>query len=177
MEENKKEINKKEINVDPELNELMEELFLKYYNILLRYAVKLAPNMAIAEDVVMDAFYIALRKQDIKTHENPGGWMMITVKNLLRNVTKRMFMHETADIENYAEGLSLIEEQYGETEVGMLLELYLGEHERMLFNKYYFQGYTAKEMAEMEGITESNLKVKMHRLRKKLILKAGVSIR
>jgi len=168
------EEDKREIFVDPELNELMEELFSKYYPILLRYAVKVAPNMAIAEDVVMDAFYTALRKQSIKNHENPGGWLMNTVKNLLQNVTKRIIVRKNTDIENYTDELSLMEEQYGVIEVEMLLEMYLDEHERMLFHKYYFQGYTAREVAEMEGITESNLKVRMHRLRKKLMLEIGV---
>ena len=45
-------------------SDVIEELFLRYYNDALLYALSLTKNKAQAEDVVSAAFYKALRGKD-----------------------------------------------------------------------------------------------------------------
>jgi DNA-directed RNA polymerase specialized sigma24 family protein len=56
----------------------------------------------------------------------------------------------------------------------LLLGQILNPHERMLFDMYYLQGYSAAEMAEMEETNETNIRVRMFRLRKRIVDCIGV---
>lgn len=70
----------------PEQDEFIEGLHRKYFKKLTLYAVSALEDSDRAQDVVQDAFHEAVLQIDtLMTHENPGGWLMQTVKYKVRN--------------------------------------------------------------------------------------------
>lgn len=66
-------------------NQLYQENFWK----LRRYALTCL-NENQAEEIVQDTFLEATKKIDILVaHENPGGWLMDTLKNKIRNCQRK----------------------------------------------------------------------------------------
>lgn len=65
----------------PEQDALIEKLHREYFKKLTLYATATLRDPTRAQDVVQDAFHSALLHiDDLMTHENPGGWLMETVK-------------------------------------------------------------------------------------------------
>ena len=147
----------------------VEELYKENYNKVLNMVRKDTLCGFMAEDIVQDAFTEAVRKAEIVyTHENPGGWLMETAKyktmSVHRRVQKRALM-ETEDILMEIKGY---EADYGLVELHMVMDEVLNEHELMLLHMFYYAGYSVRELAKMEGITEGNFKVRMLRIRNKV---------
>ena len=46
----------------------------------------------------------------------------------------------------------------------------LGSEERALVMLFYYEAYPVSECAKIAGLSESNIKVRLHRIRKKLYL-------
>lgn len=66
-------------------NELVERLYRLHFKKLFIYANAVLRDPEQAKDVVQDTFHEALRRIDVfATHENPGGWLMNTLKNKLK---------------------------------------------------------------------------------------------
>ena len=69
----------------PNENELVERLYRSYFKKLFIYANAVLRDPEQAKDVVQDTFHESLRRIDVfATHENPGGWLMSTLKNKLK---------------------------------------------------------------------------------------------
>lgn len=66
-------------------NELVERLYRLHFKKLFIYANAVLRDPEQAKDVVQDTFHEALRRIDVfSKHENPGGWLMNTLKNKLK---------------------------------------------------------------------------------------------
>ena len=61
------------------------------------------------------------------------------------------------------------EEQYNLTELQMIIDKAFNDKEKRLFHMFYFEGYSIREIAQKEKISEGNVKIRMMRLRKKLV--------
>lgn len=69
----------------PDQNRLIEQLYQDYFGKLTMYAAASLRSQSRAQDVVQDTFHEALRHSDALTrHPNPGGWLMVTLKNKIR---------------------------------------------------------------------------------------------
>ena len=63
----------------------IEQLYRDYFGKLILYAEAALRSQSRAQDVVQDTFHEALRHIDaLMQHPNPGGWLMVTLKNKLR---------------------------------------------------------------------------------------------
>lgn len=70
----------------PEQDEFIERLHRKYFRKLTLYAMSALRDSSKAQDIVQDAFHEALLHiDDLMSHENPGGWLMETVKYKIRD--------------------------------------------------------------------------------------------
>ena len=66
-------------------SKMIEDLYLKHRDFLVRYALHFVDKPDVAEEVVQIAFYIALKRIDtVIEHENPVGWLKVVVRNLIR---------------------------------------------------------------------------------------------
>lgn len=160
------------IQLSAEEREMIHFYYDKYYKLLINYAYKSCENKMAAEDLVQETFHFAMRREGLaklKKTNNPGGWLMRVLQYKLMEYGRRVAMLESQDIEDYAQILTAVEARYGITELEMVLDKILTPHEWMLFNMYFIERRSAKEMAMIEGITETNFKVRMCRLRQRIV--------
>lgn len=69
----------------PKERELVEGLYRQHFKKLFLYADAQLNDPERTRDVVQDTFHEAIRHVDtLSTHENPGGWLMRTLQNKLR---------------------------------------------------------------------------------------------
>ncbi len=147
----------------------IDKLYREHFPDMLTMAKKRVGFMTIAEDIVQDTFLEALDQIDmLYEHENPGGWLMETAKRKAMSVWRRMKARSEREAREVWLELKGIEADFGLTELYMVMDKELNLHERTLFTMYYLEGYSARELADMEGITVGNFKVRMLRIRSKL---------
>ena len=66
-------------------------LFVKERPRLLKLAYRLTGNEQVADDMVQEAFYLALLHYDtLAVHPCPGGWLTVTLRNLILNERRRL---------------------------------------------------------------------------------------
>lgn len=154
---------------DCEISRLMSRLYQENYSRLLSYVLKQGLHLSVAEDIVQDAYYEAIRKpEEIRVHPNPGGWLMNTVKNKILGWNSRMENRSCRELAEWESSIMDLEDEYGALELTLLVDSMMSPYERKMFRMYFLQGYSAREMAELEHITENNFKVRMCRLRSRL---------
>ena len=77
--------------MDQNWNEWFDQTYKKMYPIMYRTAYRLTGSAEKAEELVHDAFSLALSRQDtLISHPNPEGWLMKTLTNLTKNDRKRL---------------------------------------------------------------------------------------
>ena len=156
-------------NTNDKVMKFIDELYRENYNKMLNMVRKDTLCASMAEDIVQDAFTEAVRKADIVyEHENPGGWLMETAKRKTMAVHHRVQKRAILETEDILLEIKGYEADYGLVELHMVMDEVLNDHELMLLHMYYYCGYSARELAEMEGITEGNFKVRMLRIRNKV---------
>lgn len=160
----------------------LEELHAAHYATLLRLAQnrlrQLTGCINDAEDVVQDAFLLAAEK-DIRHMENPLGWLMKATSNLCmqrRDRVRREAGKEQRYIQHrmdYSTDRSIyaVDRQESETDVLLwllMLEQTLSPEEWDLLRKYCLGGIPLGQLAAESGVSVNCLKVKIHRVRKKI---------
>ena len=69
----------------PDHDVFLENLYRTYFPMLCKYAACALEQPELAEEVVQDAFHEAVQHIDILIkHPNPGGWLKLTVKNMVK---------------------------------------------------------------------------------------------
>lgn len=156
-------------NTNEEARNFIGELYMQHYRNMMVMVSRDALCASMAEDIVQETFTEAMHNAEkLMTHENPGGWLMETAKWKMLSAKRNFLRH------NQKEGVELeydiirMEADYGLVEMSFLMDQILTLHEKTLFYMYYYGGYSAREIADMENISEGTFKVRMHRLRKKL---------
>ena len=160
----------------------LEALHTAYYATLLRLAQNRLQNLtgsiAEAEDVVQDVFLLAAQK-DIRRLENPVAWLMKTTANLCRQrldrvkrdigKEQRFIQHKldnSADRSVYA-----VERQESETDIllwMLMLEQSLSPEEWEILRRHCLEGIPIDILAAELGVPPNRLKVRIHRIRKKI---------
>lgn len=159
-----------------ETDRIITELYEEHYKTVLRFVQSSLDyhNHMLTEDIVQETYFEALHKINEVIKYNAVGWLVETARNKLRSHKKRASSSELYLEDCMEADLARSEKQFDMTEWNLILDEALDEHERRLLEMYYVEGYSGKELAEAENITVKNLKVKIHRLKKKLIDYAGL---
>ena len=149
---------------DQNCSDKFTQLYLQYYQNMIRYATSIVKSVNIAEELVHDA-YIKILKH-IEEIEEPSSAR--TKRYLLKNVP-------TEDLADYeavlCNPLDSIWDKFTVKEINEKLVLYLGklsEKDRRLFIDATIKGYRYKELTERYQMTEGNISVKIFRLRMRL---------
>jgi RNA polymerase sigma-70 factor, ECF subfamily len=143
---------------------------------VMRVAYHVTYNQDVAEDICQDAF-IRFYDKDIvfPSMDDAKFWLIRVVKNLAINHVKRK-VRETASLEKLMKGPQVNPFRDGQTEVilqestaavrkavAQLPEIY-----RTVIVLREYAGLNYSEIAKVLKISESNVKVRMHRARKEL---------
>lgn len=144
-------------------------LFRENYIFVLRYILSVLPDKSMAEDVTQETFCEVLRQYD-KVHsiENLRGWLVRTAWYKVKEMERRLHRKDTVfgDVERSDAGVC--DRRYEVKEAEMLLHQILTREERVCFMRRYFWGYSVKELANCEGMTENAMRVKLCRIKKKV---------
>lgn len=151
-----------------------EEMYKKYYDIILKYVGRtIRNNDAAVEDLTQEVFFVAYEKWDsLKVHPNIPGFLMVVAQNKM----KKWFEKQSRFYLDDEESMNKIsgEEKVAETDAFKMVDFYssiehtLSDKDLDILRHYYEYGYTSSEMAKRLGITESCFKVRVARMKQKL---------
>ena len=170
---------KGEERVDREQERLLEKLYKEMYSVLLCYANAALKDKALAEEAVQDTFRIACAKVgELSASENPRGWLMLTLKNVLRNTNRELAalnqlfvsavsIDDEIVLETYASGTDY-EKRIEDDEVSILYSDLLSPDEYRLLKRIVLQKYTIRDAAKELGISIESCKKRIQRIKKKL---------
>ena len=150
---------------------LIAEAYRLYYRQLYSYAYSLTQNKADSEDLVSEAFVRAILSWSGKG--SLRAWLFRVLKNLFIDETRRKkhLMEDRDDLlqdlpdprpqeeqGNYESRRQWLEEQMKQ----------MSREDREILVLSLYSGMNDKEIAEHLGIRADNLRVKRHRIRKRL---------
>ncbi len=149
----------------------------KYRNMVYSLALKLMKRPEDAEEMAQDTFIKAYQK--INTYEGKSKfstWLYsITYNACISELRKRRIEFSSIDDRQISDQDEMkMHDYYRETkkeDQEKYLNLALGklpEDDQVLVTLYYYEGQSMDEISVITGLTVSNIKVKIHRARKKM---------
>ncbi|MBA4411283.1 MAG: RNA polymerase sigma factor [Bacteroidota bacterium] len=149
----------------------------KYQKLVYTLALKLLKKPEEAEEMAQDTFIKAYQK--LHTYEGKSKfstWLYsITYNGCISELRKQRIDFKSLDDQRisdqdeqrmhdyYSEARKEDQEKY----LNLALEK-LPEDDQVLVTLYYYEGQSMDEISEITGLTVSNIKIKIHRARKKM---------
>lgn len=166
------------MDVLPEQTKFLEGLYREYFNKLVLYATSELEDKVKAQDIVQDTFHAAILHIDnLMTHENPGGWLMQTVKNKVKESrrTQRRYIRQFVSLDSdvFIELIQSIDsnpelsELYYTSTVEKIRTTLTG-NEFYVLKRYVFDHASHMEIANELGISVWASQKRLERIRKKL---------
>lgn len=147
----------------------IEDLYLEMYHKLMAYAGSSLDSEALAEEAVQETFHIACQKpEDLCGSPNPQGWLVLTLKNTIRNIKS-----SRASAKRIAESYlmaQLKEIAYSEDRIqlNVLYENVADMEEFRLLSEMAIEGRSHEEMARSRGISINACKKRVQRAKETL---------
>lgn len=133
---------------------------------LYKAAFSILRNSADAEDAVQDTFITYANKDlDFDSEDHIRNWLFKTCINRSKDIRKSFFTRNRTSWQEYMTDLP-----YKEPEDRTLFEtvMKLPQNQRIVLQLYYYEDYSVKEIADILDITQSNVKTRLARARRKL---------
>lgn len=152
-------------------NDLIDGLFKKYYNEAVLYTMSMCRNEALAEDIVSEAFFKALSTTD-ESIRNFKPWLLAVCRNEFRmhcRMRSRMADDEISEDAAIQEDETLnriIRQEEYRALYKAISRLPESRKEPVIL--FYFNGLSVKEIANIVGTSEANVKVLLHRAREEI---------
>ena len=152
-------------------------LVAKHKNLVFSIALKILNNREDAEEVAQDAFVKAY--QSLKSFENKSKfstWLYRIVYNAAVSHTRKRIL-ETIPMDNYViynyseESVRPGIEEVDENEQQALLlkaTKNLSDEDNLLITLFHHGNNSIEDISSITGLSASNVKVRLHRIRKKL---------
>jgi len=146
----------------------------KYQDMAMTIAYRVCQNLQDAEDVVQDSFIKAYRNlHAFKTESKFSTWLYSIVYNTAKTAVLRKVRYE--DYEQIDESglysdldtMNSIEENEKKELLNTALKK-MPVDESVMLSLYYLEDIEIKEIAKILGLTKSNVKVILHRARKRM---------
>ncbi len=150
----------------------------KYKDMVFSLALKVMKNREEAEEVSQDSFVKAFRSlKNFKGDAKFSTWLYkIVYHNCMDRVKKnaRRYNTDTIDeiVENKIESTDTVLKSIERKEKAVFMEecmAELPEDERSILWLFYYEELSLKEIIDVTSYSEANIKVKLHRARKKLL--------
>ena len=150
-------------------DELTEEIYENMYNYLFIYAKSVLKDQLLAEEAIQDTFCIACAKRSqIFSSSNARGWIIQTLKNVLRNMIRTQKRLNKTIVDLLAsERVDLIHTDI-DWNVDILYEDIAESSNFKLLKMISLDNYSLKEAAEELGISVSACKKRVQRARNAL---------
>lgn len=147
----------------------IEGLYFEMYDKLMAYARSSLDDEALAEEAVQETFRIACQKPEkLCESENPQGWLVITLKNTIRNIKSSRATAKRI-VETYLltqlKEISFTEDRI---HLDVLYENVADMEEFRLLKEMAIDGRSHLEMARSRGITVAACKKRVQRAKEAL---------
>lgn len=149
-----------------EQDEQLTSLYLEMYEKLVNLAHVRLRSVSLAEEAAQETFCIACRRADaVLGSENPQGWLVVTLRYVVRNMERlRAACERRVTADDALVGQLPVYDDYTDVEFSDLLP----ESEYRLFRRVAVERCTMKEAARELGISEEACKKRMQRIRARL---------
>jgi len=157
-------------------NDLLESVYLDMYHFLYNYANSRLKDPSMAEEAVQETFRIACCKLEaFRASPNPKGWIVLTLKNVLRNMIRSRARLLKAFITMDENSISNLE---APPEAGITDAEYsdiLSPDDYELIKLVEIEGFAINDAAEHFGISVEACKKRVQRATERL--RKGLSIK
>lgn len=150
----------------------------RYKNMVFTLALKVLKHREEAEEVAQDTFIKAFKSlKNFKGTSKFSTWLYkIAYHNCLDRTKKFSKAYQTDTIDEYTENritsgndTGVMIERNERAELIQQCMNLLPEDERTILWLFYYEEMSLKEIVEVTSLTESNIKVKLHRARKHML--------
>lgn len=142
----------------------LANLYRQEYPTLFRVAYRLTGCQDDAQDMVQKTFLLAISQQgELCQHPNPGGWLVVTLNNLVKNERRRMANRVEISLETMAQ----IPAQPSNVPFSEALPSGLSPDDQQLLSWKYELELDHREMARRLGISPQACRARLSRLLKK----------
>jgi RNA polymerase sigma-70 factor (ECF subfamily) len=149
----------------------------RYQDMVYTIAVRVLHNREDAEEVAQDAFVKAFRKLSTFRRESRFSTWLYRIayneaisKTRLKKIPELEFseeINESTANEEIEEGMMGLDTAEQKLAIGKAVNR-LTEHDQLLIRLFYYEDLPVSDIAKVTGLSESNVKVRLHRLRKKI---------
>lgn len=159
---------------------LFEENYDRVYNT----AIAILLNRELAKDAVQEAFLRAFLKIDtLKDKSKFSIWICTITKNVCRDMLRQICKQRNKNVSIYDEDgnikndivelsdLNVPDKIYEDNEARQELKALIDEMDadtQTIINLRYFEDFTYEQIAEYMEIKENNVKVKLHRAKRRM---------
>ena len=149
----------------------------KYQDMIFGLCLKMIQNTQDAEELAQDTFVKAFRSiSSYKGNSKFSTWLYRIAYNAsISMMRKRKLELHSIDEQRLSDHDEMrLQEQFGQLKKEDLSNYLrkamesLSGNDQVLITLYYYEERSVEEVAEITGLTESNVKVKIHRARKKM---------
>ena len=170
------EVGKNELNIEKIINDFSSSLyrFVKNNNYYGNNSYYL--NKEDIEEIVSESFFVLWKNyKKMNLSDNISNYLCGVSRNiLLKKLRNNKVFNKNVNIEDYQNVLDCkkdVEDMFYEQEkIGFIenIVLNLDEESKEIFILYYYEQRKVKEISKILNISESKVKTKLYRIRKKL---------
>ena len=146
----------------------------KYQDMAMTIAYRVCKNMQDAEDVVQDSFVKAYHNlHTFKAESKFSTWLYSIVYNTAKTAISKTIQYldyeqiNEFDLCSDFDPISTIEENEKKELINIALKK-MPPDESVMLTLFYLEENSSKEISKILGLTESNVKVRLHRARKRM---------
>ena len=144
----------------------IREAVIKYSDMLYKICIVILCNEQDVQDAIQDTFCRYLEKKpDFYDEEHRKAWLIRVATNICRDMIRFRIRHPKISIDDMAN--TLVAPEQKET-LKELLELPV--RQKTVIYLHYVEGYHIKEIADILGITEGAVKMRLRRGREQMRL-------
>ncbi len=161
------------------LSGLFEENYVLLYRVGRVFLGASSVQADMIEDQIQETFALAwVRRQKLLSHPNPSGWLVETFRRCIKAQCRKLgrewrrcaFSLDDQEAPDVADqdAPSVEDLLHGREALAMLRRL-LGEKDADIFLRYCVHGESALQVAVKYNMTETSVRVRVSRLKKKLL--------
>lgn len=155
--------------MNAEQDKMIDKLFRKLYRFLCNYAESTLKNESLAEEAVQETFAVACRRVErVCGSENPEGWLVETLKLVIKNIERRQKTAKKLIAELAEYRPDLVAAPGDQVNLKLLYGDVVETKEFQLVYAIAVEGRSYIEIAEAEGITAPACRKRFERAKKYL---------
>lgn len=140
--------------------QFIEELYKANRDKMFRYAYRLIGRVEKAEELVQEAFVLALlHESKLKSHPKPQSWLFVTLKYQIMNEWRRKESSSEVSLDDFF----FLEAEPLKEPLDTVLPKELSEPERQILIWKFEEQIDYEEMSERLGITQNASRIRVMR--------------